>query len=67
MDTPLEIMLRDLRELRADRREPCGVHERPQWTCAFCLCNLLVELDELRSSISETCHNCGCQEIDRLQ
>ncbi len=40
----LEIMLRDIRDIGGCRREPCGVHERPQWTCAFCLCNMLEPL-----------------------
>lgn len=40
----VELMLRDLRECGAHRREACGVHERPQWTCGFCLHNLLDSL-----------------------
>jgi hypothetical protein len=37
----LDLMLRDLRECGANRGEPCGVHDRPQWTCAFCLHDVL--------------------------
>jgi hypothetical protein len=37
----LDVMLTDLRRLGCHRREPCGVHAEPQWTCGFCLANLL--------------------------
>lgn len=37
----LETMLRDIRERGGNRGEPCGVHDRPQWTCAFCLHEVL--------------------------
>jgi hypothetical protein len=46
----LEIMLRDLRECGANRGEPCGVHERPQWTCAFCLHNLLAPFERVAAA-----------------
>lgn len=53
MEKNLEIMLRDLRELKSDRHEACGVHERPQWTCAFCLCNVLRSSHEEIARLTE--------------
>jgi hypothetical protein len=40
-----ETMLRDIRELGANLGEPCGVHQRPQWTCAFCLHEVLQRIE----------------------
>ena len=40
-----ELMLRDLRETGANLgHDPCAVHQRPQWTCAFCLYSVLESL-----------------------
>ena len=50
----LEKMLYDLRSLGCHRREPCGVHAEPQWTCGFCLCNILEAYEAVlvRASVS---------------
>ncbi len=45
----LEIMLTELRRLGCNRGEPCGVHQEPQWTCGFCLHNLLAELATVKA------------------
>lgn len=46
LDPELEQMLRELRTLGAKRNEPCGVHHAPQWTCGFCLHNVLERVEE---------------------
>jgi hypothetical protein len=46
LDPELEFMLRDLRERGCKRNEPCGVHNEPQWTCGFCLHNVLERIEQ---------------------
>lgn len=56
LDLELEHMLRELRTLGAKRDAPCGVHTKPQWTCAFCLHNVLerVEAEHIRAILHFT-------------